>query len=298
MASGNLNLQEWLRLLDLELYNEKFASLGLTTVEQLKEFGLDDSFLNDLGITKIGHKQRILSSMSKSSTMPSKENGSVRGQEQEDDIYENVGCPSPHTVIKKKEENEDIYVNCAASNSSEDNISLKSVESADGGEVKKKPVPRPRLSKMKKEQKEKFLQQQTLDNLESIPQSPPPVASPRKCNLNIFHLSGATLDESNADDFDPFAVSHSPKERTKSTKKYSDELMNCFTSESNINSSTPERPRGFSDAFVHNNSERLSDTYDAIWASSNPTQNSSGSLMPRRASDMSPFTTIFTSTLC
>ncbi|XP_076071426.1 arf-GAP with Rho-GAP domain, ANK repeat and PH domain-containing protein 1-like isoform X1 [Mytilus galloprovincialis] len=298
MASGNLNLQEWLRLLDLELYNEKFASLGLTTVEQLKEFGLDDSFLNDLGITKIGHKQRILSSMSKSSTMPSKENGSVRGQEQEDDIYENVGCPSPHTVIKKKEENEDIYVNCAASNSSEDNISLKSVESADGGEVKKKPVPRPRLSKMKKEQKEKFLQQQTLDNLESIPQSPPPVASPRKCNLNIFHLSGATLDESNADDFDPFAVSHSPKERTKSTKKYSDELMNCFTSESNINSSTPERPRGFSDAFVHNNSERLSDTYDAIWASSNPTQNSSGSLMPRRASDMSPFTPPFLPVPC
>ncbi|VDI32247.1 Arf-GAP with Rho-GAP domain, ANK repeat and PH domain-containing protein 2 [Mytilus galloprovincialis] len=298
MASGNLNLQEWLRLLDLELYNEKFASLGLTTVEQLKEFGLDDSFLNDLGITKIGHKQRILSSMSKSSTMPSKENGSVRGQEQEDDIYENVGCPSPHTVIKKKEENEDIYVNCAASNSSEDNISLKSVESADGGEVKKKPVPRPRLSKMKKEQKEKFLQQQLLDNLESIPQSPPPTASPRKCDLNIFHLSGATLDESNADDFDPFAVSHSPKERTKSTKTYSDELMNCFTSESNINSSTPERPRGFSDAFVHNNSERLSDTYDAIWASSNPTQNSSGSLMPRRASDMSPFTPPFLPVPC
>ncbi|CAC5426180.1 ARAP1 [Mytilus coruscus] len=296
MASGNLNLQEWLRLLDLELYNEKFASLGLTTVEQLKEFGLDDSFLNDLGITKIGHRQRILSSMSRSTTMPSQENGSVRGQEQEDDIYENVGCPSPH--IQKKEENEDIYVNCAASNSSEDNLSLKSVESADGGEVKKKPVPRPRLSKMKKEQKEKFLQQQSLDNLESIPQSPPPAASPRKCNLNIFHLSGATLDESNADDFDPFAVSRSPKESTQSTKKYSDELMNVFTSESNINSSAPERPRGFSDTFVHSNSERLSNNYDAIWVSSNPTQNSSGSLMPRRASDMSPFTPPFLPVPC
>ncbi|XP_052078115.1 arf-GAP with Rho-GAP domain, ANK repeat and PH domain-containing protein 1-like isoform X6 [Mytilus californianus] len=296
MASGNLNLQEWLRLLDLELYNEKFASLGLTTVEQLKEFGLDDSFLNDLGITKIGHKQRILSSMSRSTTMPLQENGSVRGQEQEDDIYENVGCPSPH--VQKKEENEDIYVNCAASNSSEDNLSLKSVESADGGEVKKKPVPRPRLSKMKKEQKEKFLQQQSLDNLESIPQSPPPAASPRKCNLNIFHLSGATLDESNADDFDPFAVSRSPKESIKSTKKYSDELMNVFTSESNINSGAPERPRGFSDTFVHSNSERLSNNYDAIWASSNPTQNSSGSLMPRRASDMSPFTPPFLPVPC
>lgn len=286
MAQGRLpTLDEWLNTLDLQQYHNCLVNAGLCTVEQIHDFGLDDSFLNDIGISLIGHRKRILENIPSAAMISTPEM-----TPQSESIYANISELSPHQ--DDMTEGDDIYVNYSISTSSDQNVSLRSSENRDTGELmNKKPVPRPRLSKLKKQQKEE-LKQQTIDVLANIPQNQPPVALPRKHvkSTSGFELPGVTTDESTCDtnDLDPFAVRRSLIRNVTSTNKYSDELFNVLNGK-NLDQMAV-RPTGFSDNFQENdNNNSLSDNYDAIWADSDSAQTSKESHQ-RKASDLSPYT--------
>lgn len=299
MAQGRLpTLDEWLNTLDLQQYHNCLVNAGLCTVEQIHDFGLDDSFLNDIGISLIGHRKRILENIPSAAMISTPEM-----TPQSENIYANISELSPHQ--DDMTEGDDIYVNYSISTSSDQNVSLRSSENRDTGELmNKKPVPRPRLSKLKKQQKEE-LKQQTIDVLANIPQNQPPVATsenipqipspvalPRKHvkSTSVFELPGVTTGESTCDtnDLDPFAVRRSLIRNVTSTNKYSDELFNVLNGK-NLDQMAV-RPTGFSDNFQENdNNNSLSDNYDAIWADSDSAQTSKESHQ-RKASDLSPYT--------
>lgn len=299
MAQGRLpTLDEWLNTLDLQQYRNSLVNVGLCTVEQIQDFGLDDSFLNDIGISLIGHRKRILENIPTAAMIPTPEM-----TPQSESIYANISNLSPHKYDMT--EGDDIYVNYSIPTSSDENVPLRSPENRGTCELNKKPIPRPRLSKLKKQQKKELLQQQTVDvlanipqspppvaTLENIPQSPSPVASPRKHGKtnSVFKLPGVTEGESMCDteDLDPFAVRRSLKGNVTPTNKFSDELFNVLNVKNFDQMAV--RPTGFSDNFQENdNNNRLSDHYDAIWADSDSAQTSKESHQ-RKASYLSPYT--------
>lgn len=316
MAEGQQHdLGGWLNCLNLAQHNQKFSNLGITTIGQLQEFGLDDSFLNDLGISSATDRRIILDSVPVAGSSFTKNVNSNNNEIFDDDnIYENVQDQPKPSMCKTsstkslQDENEDIYMNYSGPPSNGKSHGSKTSESGEGGEVKKKPVPRPRISKMKKNQMEKELKE-NVEALDTVPQSPLPVASPRKSKQHsfngVFQLSGAILDDSNTDSFDPFAVGkrHAANHvsDTHTVKTFSDDLADVFSEHSYTNSTEinnkVERPSGFSDNFLNassTNDERLSNNYGAIWTS--PAVGDTNE--PRRACDMSPFTPPFLPNPC
>ena len=301
MAQGRLpTLDEWLNTLDLQQYHNSLVNVGLCTVEKIQDFGLDDSFLNDIGISLIGHRKRILENIPTAAMIPTQEM-----TPQSESIYMNTSDLSSHKYDRTG--GDDIYQNYSVPTSCDENVSLRSSENRDAGELNKKPVPRPRLSKLKKQQKEEILQQQTVDALanipqsplpvatsENIPQSPSPVTSARKHvkTTSVFKLPGVTEDETTCDteDFDPFAVRRSLIPNVMPTNKFSDELLNVLNTDVKNLDQMAVRPTRFSDNFQENdNNNRLSDNYDAIWTDSDSAQTSKESHQ-RKASDLSPYT--------
>jgi hypothetical protein len=292
MAQGRLpTLDEWLNTLDLQQYHNSLVNVGLCTVEKIQDFGLDDSFLNDIGISLIGHRKRILENIPTAAMIPTQEM-----TPQSESIYMNTSDLSSHKYDRTG--GDDIYQNCSVPTSCDKNVSLKSSEDRDAGELNKKPVPRPRLSKLRKTQTVDALANVHQSPLpvatsENIPQSPSPVTSARKHakTTSVFKLPGATEGETTCDteDFDPFAVTRSLIPNVMPTNKFSDELLNVLNTD--LKNQMAVRPIGFSDNFQENdnNNSRFSDNYDAIWKDSDSAQTSK-EYHQRKASDLSPYT--------
>jgi hypothetical protein len=175
-------LEEWLINLDLGQYLSNLHAAGITEISHL--FALDDGFLNDIGVSLLGHRKRILEHL------PSVSGGSVS----EEDY---VNCPSPQGPGPVWE---DIYANVPQSVQERRPSVPKSLEPKPSLSIsgsKKKPVPRPRASKVTRSSPGGFHHSPSVTPNDNCPPSYDAVLHSHQGSIS---LKGITSEESCTDD--------------------------------------------------------------------------------------------------
>ncbi|KAK3100486.1 hypothetical protein FSP39_020867 [Pinctada imbricata] len=187
-------LEEWLSNLDLGKYIDYFRNAGLTELEHCSE--LDDGFLHDIGISQPEHRARILQSLkllkvderSRSTEQTSRSgqddyiNYPTNQDDEEESIYQNV------EVCRTK----DLPTPCRLAPNVPAMQEVTSLSTSDVKPVKKskKPIPRPRQSKMAKSQDESVNSSLSANGFDRVHQQ-------------TIKLDGATNGESSTDDVIP-----------------------------------------------------------------------------------------------
>ncbi|XP_056013170.1 arf-GAP with Rho-GAP domain, ANK repeat and PH domain-containing protein 1-like isoform X4 [Ostrea edulis] len=273
-------LEEWLINLDLGQYSSNLHAAGITEISHL--FALDDGFLTDIGVSLLGHRKRILEHL------PTVSGGSVS----EEDY---VNCPSPQGPGPQWE---DIYANVPPSVQERRPSVPKSFEpkpSLSNLGSKKKPVPRPRASRVTRSSPGGSQHSPSVTPDDSCPPSYDAVLHARQGSIS---LKGITSEESSTDDLqreteetlstawqnvsDKSNVQHNFSDNFDDFHIGPDNVVQCAQNElfqfnhSGGKQQTAAAVSGdFADfAKFDDAAKRSSETYEPIWMSTADTRNS------------------------
>ncbi|XP_062580578.1 arf-GAP with Rho-GAP domain, ANK repeat and PH domain-containing protein 1-like isoform X2 [Saccostrea cucullata] len=286
-------LEEWLSNLDLGQYLPNFQAAGITEISHL--FALDDGFLTDVGVSLLGHRKRILEHLPSVS-------GSSAGEE------DYVNCPSPLGLGPQVD---DIYANIPQNVTEIERRpsvpkTLEPKPSKSYSFNKKKPVPRPRVSKTARSSLGGTQHSPSVTPDDNLPPSYDTVLQNPQGSIS---LGGITNEESSTDDTD---IDRSPSTAWQNVAHevqhdFSDNfadfdlgkvnnvqgvtssqnelfMLNHLSGIQKQNQSSPGNYAEF--AQFENAGNRSSETYEPIWMSK-PDTESSG-LAGKTAQGLSP----------